>query len=108
MRYSCTAAARQLLLLACLVATLSAAAPPNVFFLVDDLGWRDLGCYGNQFYETPNIDGLVRSGSRFPQAYAACPACSPTRATVMTGKYAVRMRVTEHTPTKVSDGRCCT
>lgn len=97
MRYSCTATATRPLLLTCLVAALSPAAPPNVvFFLADDLGWRDLGCYGSQFYETPNIDGLASSGARFTQAYAACPVCSPTRASIMTGKYPVRLRVTDY------------
>jgi len=47
------------------------AAPPNVvFFLVDDLGWRDVGCFGSSFYETPHIDALAASGMRFTQAYA--------------------------------------
>ena len=73
------------------------AGPPNVvFFLADDLGWRDLGCYGSQFYETPNLDALAVSGARFTQAYAACPVCSPTRASILTGKYPVRMRVTDY------------
>ena len=73
------------------------AGPPNVvFFLADDLGWRDLGCYGSQFYETPNIDSLAASGARFTHAYAACPVCSPTRASILTGKYPVRMRVTDY------------
>ncbi len=92
-----TATVTRLVLLASLAASLLAAAPPNVvFFLADDLGWRDLGCYGSQFYETPNIDRLARSGSRFTQAYAACPVCSPTRASIMTGKYPVRLRVTDY------------
>ena len=83
-----------------LLATFAVAAwagPPNVvFFLADDLGWRDLGCYGSQFYETPNLDALAASGARFTQAYAACPVCSPTRASILTGKYPVRMRVTDY------------
>lgn len=75
----------------------ASATPPNVvFFLADDLGWSDLGCYGSQFYETPSIDGLAASGARFTQAYAACPVCSPTRASIMTGKYPVRIRVTDY------------
>jgi len=50
------------------------AAPPNVvFFLVDDLGWRDVGCFGSSFYETPNINRLAREGVKFSKAYAACP-----------------------------------
>lgn len=52
--------------------------PPNiVFFLVDDLGQRDLGCYGSTFYETPNLDRLAKQGALFTDAYAACPVCSP-------------------------------
>ena len=97
MHYSRTGLATRLVLLASLVAAISLASPPNVvFFLADDLGWRDLGCYGSQFYETPNIDRLAKSGSRFTQAYAACPVCSPTRASIMTGKYPVRLRVTDY------------
>ena len=77
-------------------ATASAAPPNIVFFLADDLGWRDLGCYGSRFYETPHIDSLAAAGARFTQAYAACPVCSPTRASILTGKYPVRMRVTDY------------
>lgn len=54
--------------------------PNIVFFFVDDLGWRDVGCYGSSFYETPHIDRLAAEGVRFTQAYAACHVCSPTRA----------------------------
>ena len=62
--------------------------PPNiVFFLVDDLGWADLGCQGSTFYETPRIDRLAEEGMRFTDAYSACPVCSPSRAALMTGKY---------------------
>jgi arylsulfatase A-like enzyme len=74
------------------------AAPPRpnmVVFLVDDLGWRDLGCYGSTFYETPNLDRLAASGMRFTSSYAACPVCSPTRASIMTGKYPVRTGITD-------------
>ena len=73
------------------------AAPPNiVFFLADDLGQRDLGCYGSTFYETPSIDRLAREGMRFTDAYAACPVCSPTRASIMTGRYPQRTGVTDY------------
>jgi len=68
--------------------------PNFVFFLVDDMGWQDLGCYGSPFYETPNIDRLAAQGMRFTDAYAACPVCSPTRASIMTGKYPARLRLT--------------
>ena len=71
--------------------------PPNiVFFLADDLGWRDAGCYGSTFYETPNIDRLAKQGMRFTNAYAACPVCSPTRASIMTGKYPARLGTTDY------------
>ncbi len=72
--------------------------PNVVFFLVDDLGWRDLGCYGSQFYETPHIDRLAGQGIRFTQAYAACHVCSPTRASIMTGKYPARLQLTDWLP----------
>ncbi|QDT38291.1 sulfatase [Stratiformator vulcanicus] len=65
-----------------------------VFFLVDDLGWTDLGCYGSTFYETPNIDRLAATGMKFTNAYAACPVCSPTRASILTGKYPQRVGIT--------------
>ena len=69
---------------------------PNVIlFLIDDLGWTDLGCFGSDFYETPNIDRLARRGMRFTDAYAACTVCSPTRAAVMTGKYPARLHLTD-------------
>lgn len=84
-------------LLAGLPATARAAERPNfVFFLVDDLGWTDLGCFGSSYYETPNIDGLAATGMRFTNAYAACPVCSPTRASILTGKYPVRVGITDY------------
>ena len=67
-----------------------------IFFLVDDLGWKDLSCYGSSFYETPNIDKLSHSGMQFSDAYAACPVCSPTRASIMTGKYPARLGITTY------------
>jgi arylsulfatase A-like enzyme len=74
-----------------------AAAPQTnfVFILADDFGWRDLGCYGNPYFSTPNLDRLAAEGARFTNAYAACPVCSPTRASIMTGKYPVRTGVTD-------------
>jgi arylsulfatase A-like enzyme len=65
-----------------------------VVILADDLGWKDLGCYGSTFYETPALDGLAAQGMRFTQAYAACTVCSPTRASIMTGKYPARLHTT--------------
>ncbi len=73
--------------------------PPNVvFFLVDDLGWRDLGCYGSSFYETPRCDLMASQGVRFTQAYAACSVCSPTRASILTGKYPARIGLSDWLP----------
>jgi len=69
-----------------------------VFVLIDDLGWADLGCYGSAFYETPNLDALAASGARFTQAYAACPVCSPTRASILTGRHPVRLNITDWIP----------
>ncbi|MCK4432087.1 MAG: sulfatase [Candidatus Aminicenantes bacterium] len=72
--------------------------PNFVFFLIDDLGWRDVGCYGSTFYETPNIDKLASQGMRFTNAYAACPVCSPTRASILAGKYPARLNLTDWIP----------
>jgi len=69
-------------------------APNFVFILVDDLGWSDVGCYGSDLHETPNIDSLAQQGMRFTDAYAAAPVCSPTRASIMTGKYPARLHMT--------------
>ena len=70
--------------------------PPNVvFFLVDDLGWTDVGCFNSSFYDTPNVDRLAQEGVRFTNAYAACHVCSPTRASILTGKYPARLQLTD-------------
>jgi arylsulfatase A-like enzyme len=69
-----------------------------VFFLVDDLGWRDVGCYGSSFYETPQIDKFAGEGVRFTNAYAACHVCSPTRASILTGMYPASINLTDWLP----------
>ena len=71
-------------------AAYAAPAKNVLFILVDDLGWRDLGCYGHKIHETPHIDELADGGMRFTDAYAACPVCGPTRASIMGGKYPSR------------------
>ncbi|MHC4249878.1 MAG: sulfatase [Planctomycetota bacterium] len=71
------------------------ATRPNILFvLADDLGWRDTSLYGSRFYETPGIDALARRGMTFTDAYAANPLCSPTRASILTGQYPGRLRLT--------------
>jgi arylsulfatase A-like enzyme len=68
--------------------------PNLIMILIDDLGWRDLACYGSSFYETPNLDRLAAQGMRFTDAYAGGPVCSPSRASLMTGKSPARVGVT--------------
>ena len=68
--------------------------PNIIFFLVDDLGWMDTEPYGSKFYETPNIKKLAQEGMLFTQAYAANPVCSPTRASIMSGKYPSNFQAT--------------
>jgi arylsulfatase A-like enzyme len=90
------------ILLALILCSLAKAQPdshPNLlFFLIDDLGWADLGCYGSTFHETPAIDQLARESLRFTQAYTAASLCSPTRASLMTGKHPVRVNITDWIP----------
>ncbi len=84
------------LALLCAWASLAQARKPNfVFFLVDDLGYMDVGANNpNCFYDTPNVDRLAREGMRFTNGYAACPVCSPTRYSILTGKYPARVGAT--------------
>jgi arylsulfatase A-like enzyme len=73
--------------------------PPNfIFVLVDDLGWNDLGCYGSEFYETPNIDRLASHSVLFTNAYASASICSPSRASIMSGKSPARLNITDWIP----------
>ncbi len=82
------------------VAHVQAAAetskPNIVIVFVDDLGWTDLSCYGSTFHETPNIDRLAGQGVMFNSAYASCSVCSPTRASLLTGKYPQRIGFTDY------------
>ena len=99
-RHSSRRAALLLLAVVCLLQFAAAAAPkPNfIFFLIDDLGRNDLGCYGSKFYRTPNLDRMASQGMKFSDAYAACPVCSPTRASIITGKYPARLHLTDWLP----------
>ena len=69
-----------------------------MIFHIDDLGWKDISCYGSRYYETPNIDRLASDGMRFTNGYAACAVCSPTRAALMTGQYPARIGITDFIP----------
>ncbi len=84
------------LVLAYTASSASAADRPNVvFFLVDDLGWTDVACYGSDLHQTPNVDALAAKGVRFTDAYAACNVCSPSRASLVTGKYPAKLHCTD-------------
>lgn len=78
--------------------TKQANKPPRplniVMLLVDDMGWTGATCYGSDLHETPNIDRLARQGMRFTSAYAAAPVCTPTRASIMTGKSPAALHMT--------------
>lgn len=72
---------------------------PNVILIfIDDLGWKDVGCYGNDFVETPHIDRLAAEGIRFTDFYAAGAVCSPTRCAVQSGQNQARIGITAHIP----------
>ena len=73
------------------------AKKPNIIFvLADDLGWAELGCYGNSFNETPHLDQMAKEGLRFTNAYAAAPVCSPYRAALLTGQHPVRVGILDY------------
>ncbi|MBT3294351.1 MAG: sulfatase [Verrucomicrobia bacterium] len=75
----------------------AAKEQPNiVYILADDLGWNDLACEGSSFYESPNIDRIAREGMRFTQGYATCQVCSPSRASILTGKVTPRHGITDY------------
>ncbi len=72
----------------------SKTRPNIVFILADDLGWKDLGNEGSKYYESPHIDRIAREGMKFTRGYAACQVCSPSRASIMTGKYPTNHGIT--------------
>src|SRR5688500_7393151 len=67
--------------------------PNIIFILADDLGWGDLGCYGNREIATPNLDRLATGGAQFTQFYTSNPVCSPSRTGFMTGQYPARHQI---------------
>ncbi|SHE65377.1 Arylsulfatase A [Mariniphaga anaerophila] len=85
-----------LLVFGCLWLNAKDKKHPNVIFiLVDDLGWKDISSFGSDFYQTPHVDDLASDGVMFTNAYSACTVCSPSRASIMTGKYPARLRCTD-------------
>lgn len=86
------------LLCACTPFSRAADRPNFLFILVDDLGWADVEPNGSTFHQTPNITRLAAGGMNFTDGYAACPVCSPTRASIMTGRHPVRVNITDWIP----------
>ena len=85
-----------ILLCTLFVFSVYAKKPNIVFVLADDLGWAELGCYGNSFNETPHLDQLAKEGLRFTHAYAAAPVCSPYRAALLTGQHPARVGILDY------------
>ena len=84
-------------ILACASLSAASARPdkPNILFvLIDDMGWKDIGCAGSTYYETPHIDQLASEGMRFLNAYSAAPVCTPSRGAIFSGKYPARTQLT--------------
>lgn len=69
--------------------------PNIVFVLIDDMGWKDLSCYGSDYHQTPHIDHLANDAVRFTNGYSACTVSSPSRAAIMTGKYPAKTHITD-------------
>ena len=83
----------------CLPSAKSCADSPNIILIfIDDMGWKDVGCYGNDFIDTPHIDQLAAEGVRFTDFYAAGAVCSPTRCAVQSGQNQARIGITAHIP----------
>ena len=84
------------LILLALSPSLFAAQPNIIFILADDLGWGDLGCYGNKTIRTPNLDAMAKQGTLFTQFYVNGSVCSPSRCAFLTGQYPARQRIHGH------------
>src|SRR5215216_2199514 len=79
------------------------ARPNIIFILADDLGYGDLGCYGQKLIQTPNLDRMATEGMRFTQFYAGAPVCAPSRAVLMTGLHVGHVSVRGNAGGKASD-----
>ena len=100
----------RLLFLACFVfllqAPLKLAAKPNIILVfIDDMGWGDFSCFGNQAAQTPHIDRLANEGIRFEQFYVNSPICSPSRTAISTGQYPQRWRITSYLAHRAANER---
>jgi arylsulfatase A-like enzyme len=94
------------LFICCSLAAQNKNQRPNIIvILADDLGWADLSSYGSTFYETPNLDKMASNGIHFSRAYASSPVCSPTRASLLTGKYPVKTGVTDWIKGRQENGK---
>ena len=81
----------------------NSSGPNILFILVDDLGWNDLACTGSKYYETPNIDNIAQNGMVFINGYATSQVCSPSRVSIMTGKFPARHGVTDWIGAKIGN-----
>ena len=88
-------------------ATPTKEKPNIIFILVDDLGYGDLGCYGQKQIKTPNLDRLAAEGMRFTQAYAGATVCAPSRCVLMTGLHKDMLAVRGNTVGYIAAGRIC-
>jgi arylsulfatase A-like enzyme len=85
-----------ILLFACVSICHAAEQPHVLLIMIDDMGWKDLHCQGNDVLQTPHVDELAKQGVRFTNAYAAAPVCSPTRGALITGLAPARLHITQH------------
>jgi arylsulfatase A len=95
LRFPLLASATALLSCVSVLAATARIDRPNILFiLIDDMGWKDIGCAGSTYYETSHIDKLASEGVRFLNAYSAAPVCTPSRGAIFSGKYPARTQLT--------------
>lgn len=96
---------KKLLCLLALCPTLHAAQPNFIMVFIDDMGWGDFSCFGNQDVQTPNIDRIAAEGIRFEQFYVNAPICSPSRCALTTGTYPQRWKITSYLNNRMDNER---